>query len=73
MKIETLPKILLASLVWIALSVTLIACDSDVPQEQYEAEGFLCVECHTVREELTASLEADPLPEEPPEESEGEC
>ncbi|GAB4280968.1 MAG: hypothetical protein Kow0067_00030 [Coriobacteriia bacterium] len=59
-------------LVAVALSaLVLVAGCSAEPIKPAEGE-MSCIDCHTDREALQASLEADPLPEKEVAESEGE-
>lgn len=62
---------LLSLLLALALSALMLSGCAAEPVVAEEGQ-FTCIECHTDRELLKADLEADPKPEKPKAESEGE-
>ena len=66
-------KSLLMNLLTCAGLLSVFGCASGGDSGEPHADGHTCIDCHTDKELLIASLEADPLPEPVGEElSEGE-
>jgi len=61
-----------ALLVFVLLISAIIWVDRHKTTSLKDEHHIFCVDCHTDREALTMSLEADPLPSALPSEDEGE-